>query len=105
MTPEARTKKMLKAYLDKRAAYQFWAVQTGYGQATVDCLACIDGQFWAIETKREGVEEPTKRQELVLKAVHAAGGIACLVTIRDGGLHFITCLSGCHTQTLRATRC
>jgi hypothetical protein len=89
VTPEGKVKAMLKKYLVKRAAYQFWPVQTGYGAAGVDCYACIDGQFWAIETKREGVETCTPRQMLVLKQVHAAGGIAAIVTIRDGGLHFI----------------
>lgn len=76
-TPEGRVKAQIKAYLTSLGAYQFWPVQTGYGSTTVDCLACIQGKFVAIEVKRPGGEMyATVRQRLVIKQVGEAKGLA-----------------------------
>lgn len=77
-TPEGKVKQKVKKVLDKYGAYQFWPVQTGYGAAGVDCYACINGYFLAIETKA-GRGKPTPRQELVLKQVTEAGGKSLVV--------------------------
>ena len=74
MTPEGKVKKDIKAYLDEIGAYHFWPVPRGFGQQGIDCYACIEGIFWAIEVKKEGVCEPTKRQSETLKQVSAAKG-------------------------------
>lgn len=85
MTPEGRVKQKLKTWLTCAGVYQFWPVQTGLGAATVDCLCCFNGQFVAIETKREGVEKLTKRQELVMKQMRQAGAKTWLVTMNRTG--------------------
>jgi penicillin-binding protein-related factor A (putative recombinase) len=89
VTPEGRTKKLLKAYLAGFATYQFWAVQTGYGAVTVDCIACWDGEFLAFECKREGIEKPTPRQAAIMAQMRKAGARTFLVTMREGKLKWI----------------
>lgn len=76
-TPEGRVKAQIKDYLTSLGAYQFWPVQTGYGSTTVDCLACIRGQFVAIEVKRpDAGMRGTARQRLVILQVGNAKGLA-----------------------------
>jgi hypothetical protein len=88
-TSEGRTKDKLKVYLKEQGCYQFWPVQTGYGAATVDCLACIPGEikqhgyFHGIECKRQGLKKPTNRQAAVMREIRAAGGTTWLVTLND----------------------
>jgi hypothetical protein len=73
-TPEGKVKDEIKTYLNSIGAYHFWPVQTGYGAATVDCLGCFEGCFFAIEAKRPG-GKPTARQLLTLQQVRSAGGL------------------------------
>lgn len=89
MTPEGRVKAQLKAELKFHGGYQFWPVQSGMGAATVDCLLCARGKFFAVECKREGVEKPTPRQAATMKAIRAAGGRTFLVTMEKGELKWI----------------
>lgn len=77
-TPEGKVKAQVKAILKRFGAYQFWPVQTGFGATTVDCLCCIDGKFLAIEVKAKA-GKLTPRQELTLREVSKAGGLACIV--------------------------
>jgi hypothetical protein len=84
-TPEGIVKDKVKAVLKRDGHYQFWPTQTGFGQQTVDCLACYDGKFLAIECKREGVERMTKRQELVMAEMRKAGADTWLVTLDEKG--------------------
>lgn len=74
VTPEGREKKLVKAYLASGGAYQFWPVQTGYGAATLDCLACINGHFVAIEVKKEGYAASsfTTRQRVTMETMQRA---------------------------------
>lgn len=77
-TPEAHPKDQIKEWLTEIGAYQFWPVNMGYGKRTVDCLACIRGQFFAIEVKRlDG--KPRKFQKEILKEVKEAQGFALSV--------------------------
>ena len=91
MTPEGRVKACLKRRLNAQGWYTFWPVQTGYGEATVDCLACHGsyGKFIGIECKREGIRKPTPRQAAVMARIRAAGGVTYLVTMKDGELEWI----------------
>ena len=91
MSPEGRVKAKLKADLKARGWYFFFPVQTGYGEATVDCLACggIAQRFWGIECKREGIRKPTPRQAAVMERIRAAGGVTYLVTMKDDELEWI----------------
>lgn len=83
MTPEGKVKAEIKAGLDRLGAYYFMPVQAGYGARTVDILACIVsphdpegfGRFVAIECKAAG-NKPTKHQEMTLRQVEKAGGVA-----------------------------
>ena len=77
-TPEGRVKNEVKKQLKALGAYHFWAVQTGLGATTVDCLACFHGRFVGIETKAPG-KKPTPRQEVVLTQIREAGGITLVI--------------------------
>jgi hypothetical protein len=83
MTPEGEVKAKLKKQLAPH--YQFWPVQTGYGAATVDCLACVAGRFVAIECKASG-KKPTPRQLATMREIRKVGGKTWLVTMDTEGL-------------------
>lgn len=78
MTPEGKIKVEVKKQLKALGAYQFWAVQSGMGARTVDCLACLHGRFLAIETKAPG-KRPTALQTATLTTVAKSGGIAIVI--------------------------
>lgn len=75
---EAQVKKDIKKYLDSIGAYHFWPVQMGYGERTVDCLACVKGKFFAIEVKRPTGGKLTAKQNETLIKVGEAGGTPIL---------------------------
>lgn len=82
-TEEGKLKDRVKLWLKQRQAYFFMPVQTGYGAQTVDFLCCVPqwhnggriARFVGIETKAPG-KKPTPRQELCLKQIAEAGGVA-----------------------------
>lgn len=78
MTPEGKVKENIKKWLKAQGAYFFMPVQTGYGAATLDILVCYKGKFIGIEVKAPG-KKPTKRQELCMNEIRAAGGYAIWV--------------------------
>ncbi len=87
MTPEGKVKKAIKDWLHiQKGAYVFMPVQTGYGATTVDFLACVNGRFVGIETKRDGIKQPSPRQRIVMEAIEAAGGWAFCVDSLDSFL-------------------
>jgi hypothetical protein len=63
--------------------YQFWPVPCGYGESSLDCIACVGGIFVAIEAKRPGVNKPTPRQEAVMEKIALSGGAALLINTAD----------------------
>ena len=73
-TPEGKIKAALKKRLNELGVYAFWPVQTGYGAATLDCIGCWQGRFFAIECKAPG-KQMTLRQQLVASIIHEAGGL------------------------------
>ena len=75
---EKHVKKSLKEYLTKIGAYQYWPVPTGYGASTIDCFFCYEGLFFAVETKRPGIDKATPSQTEVLRQVAKAGGGVCV---------------------------
>lgn len=83
MTPEALIKKKIREDLKSRGAYVFSPVQMGLGIATVDILACLKGQFIAVEVKVPG-KAPTARQDTCLTEVTRAGGVAFWCTSLEG---------------------
>lgn len=88
---EASVKKVVKNVLTSWGAYHFWPVQTGIGARTIDCIACVPvritqdmvgktfGAFVGIETKKEGINEPTPKQGYTMQQMRAAGAVAILV--------------------------
>jgi hypothetical protein len=84
MTPEGRVKAKLKKLLAASGYYQFWPVQTGYGAATVDCLACSNGVFVGFECKALG-KQLTPRQQTTMRAIRKAGGETWLITANTAG--------------------
>lgn len=68
-------RKMLAAF---PKSYRFMPVQTGMGASTLDFLYCVEGLFIAIETKA-GTAKPTPRQQIVVRQIEEAGGLAFVV--------------------------
>jgi hypothetical protein len=77
-TPEGKVKEQVKRLLKKYGCYQFWPVQVGYGAATLDCLGCYNGKFFAVETKAPG-KRLTPRQSLTRKDMQDANGVVFVV--------------------------
>lgn len=72
-TPEGLVKSRVKRLLKKYKVYQHWPVQTGYGAACLDCHACHNGRYFAIETKAPG-RKPTPRQRFTMDEIEMTGG-------------------------------
>jgi hypothetical protein len=85
MTPEGKVKKALDAELKRMGAYNFAPVQKGFGQRTIDRLACVGGRFWGIECKA-GSEQPTALQRECLRQIKAAGGCAAVVHLDENNV-------------------
>jgi hypothetical protein len=71
--PEAVVKRKVKAALKEIGAFQHWPVQSGMGAPILDCIACINGRYIAIETKAAG-KHPTPRQHMLIEQIEQAGG-------------------------------
>lgn len=81
VTPEGRIKAKVSAEL-KKLGYQCWRfmpVQTGFGTPALDYLACINGWFVSIETKKDAKSKLTDRQEATKLDMEKAGGIVLVV--------------------------
>ena len=73
-TPEGRIKAKVKAALKTLpVSFQHWPVQSGMGAPILDCIACINGRYIAIETKAPG-KRPTPRQHMLIEQIEQAGG-------------------------------
>ena len=58
-------------------------VQMGYGAASLDFIGCLNGVFFAIETKKPGsVNLTTPRQKATIEEIRRANGNVIVV---DGG--------------------
>jgi hypothetical protein len=78
-TPEAKVKKAVRQVLDSLGAYYVMPVTSGYGNSGApDFLICLQGRFVGIECKA-GKNKPTALQELNLKRIKDAGGVALVV--------------------------
>lgn len=82
MTPEGRVKAKVKAILDKYEVYHFWPVQTGMGGRTLDCIGCVAGYFFSIETKAPG-GKPTKFQEHTIREMKRRGAYVFVIDSVD----------------------
>lgn len=79
MTPEARTKKNVKALLEVNGVYHFFPPANGYGRAGIpDIVCCLNGRFFAIECKA-GKGKTTALQDRELARISEAGGYVLVV--------------------------
>lgn len=86
-TPEGKVKKRVKRALDHLQekgyrVYYHMPVQNGMGAPTLDFVGCINGRYFAIETKAPG-KKATPRQEQTMAEITAAGGTALVWDGRD----------------------
>ena len=85
--PEDMEKDIVAAilrYLKQKPLCFAWKTHGGmYGTAGIpDIIACIGGRFYAFEVKQPG-GRLSRLQEVTLKKIEAAGGVAVMVTSVD----------------------
>ena len=89
-TPESLVKKQVRKVLDGLGSYYVMPVTGGFGnQGAPDFLVCIKGRFYGIECKA-GKNKPTALQELNLKRIIEAGGVA--LVIREDDIKYLPSL-------------
>ena len=89
-TPEGKVKKAVRQVLDGLGAYYVMPVTGGFGrQGAPDFLVCIKGRFYGIECKA-GKNQPTALQEINLKQIIEAGGVA--LVIREDDIKYLPSL-------------
>ena len=83
-TPEGKVKRKVKSILKKFEEHVWYdmPVPAGFGKSTLDFLGMIDGQFFAIETKRAD-KAPTALQQQMLAEIRAKGGITFVIIGED----------------------
>lgn len=81
MTPEAKVKAKIKAWLTARNIWYCMPIGTGWGNAGVpDFVCCWGGRFLAIEAKAPGRRSNTSElQDRQIMGIHKAGGAAIVV--------------------------
>jgi hypothetical protein len=90
MTPEAKVKKAVRQVLEGLGCYYAMPVTNGFGkQGVPDFLVCSEGKFFGLECKA-GNGKTTALQELNLKQIIEAGGVA--LVIREGDVKFLASL-------------
>lgn len=83
MTPEGHVKKKVKDLLAKYLhCYYEMPVPGGYGKSGLDFHGCINGMYFAVETKAEG-KKPSDRQTQTANKILAAGGAVFWVSGGD----------------------
>jgi len=79
-TPENRVKNAVRKILEANGVYYFMPSTGGYGRSGIpDIIACVNGQFLAIECKAIG-KHPTALQERELARIDYAGGKTLVIT-------------------------
>lgn len=75
-TPEGKVKDKVVSILKSEEVYYFFPATHGYGRSGVpDIIACVNGQFIAIECKA-GTNKPTALQVREIEAIRRANGVA-----------------------------
>ena len=75
-TPEGKIKDKVVDILKSEGVYYFFPATHGYGRSGVpDIVACVDGNFLAIECKA-GTNKPTALQVREIEAIRKPGGVA-----------------------------
>lgn len=81
-TPEGRVKLRVSALLRSYGVYYCMPVQAGYGRPLLDYYGCLNGLFFAVETKAQG-KKPTPRQEVTMQDIRRAGGTVFVVSTNE----------------------
>jgi hypothetical protein len=81
-TEESKVKTKVKQVLKRYPCWTDWPVPSGYGKSTLDCIGCIGGYFFSIETKKPG-GTLTALQKVTLAAMHRAGGTVFVIDTTD----------------------
>lgn len=75
-TPEKKVKDKVVDILKSEGVYYFFPATHGYGRSGVpDIIACVNGNFLAIECKA-GTNKPTALQVREIESIRKAGGVA-----------------------------
>lgn len=84
MTPEGRVKARVKDVLARHGAriYSHWPVLNGMGKPTLDCVGCVNGWYFAVETKAPG-ERITPRQYRTRREMESAGATVFVIDATD----------------------
>lgn len=78
-TPEGKVKNAVKKFLAQHNIYYFMPATGGYGRSGVpDFIGCINGKFFAVETKA-GKGTPTALQLREMERIKAAGGLTFVI--------------------------
>lgn len=81
--PETAFKERIRPLLDK-LTHSWWVKTQLIAVCGIpDFLGCINGQFVALELKKDEHEQPTKLQSWVLRKIIRAGGIGLVVHPRN----------------------
>lgn len=84
MTPEKKVKTKVTKLLDGFGVYWFYPVMSGYGSSGIpDIVACVRGQFVAIECKATPKDQPTALQQKNLARIIDQGGIAVVINAEN----------------------
>jgi len=83
VTPEGKVKEKVKKLLKEHGAYWHCPVQNGMGAPSLDFVCCYRGRYFAIEPKA-GNKKPTPRQELTIKQIRDAEGLAFVINEESG---------------------
>lgn len=78
-TPEGKVKDKVKAVFKRCGVYYHMPVQNGMGEPTLDFVACVNGRFFAVETKAPG-KKPTQRQLITMDKMRASGAYVFVVS-------------------------
>lgn len=77
-TPEGKVKDKVVGILKDEGVYYFFPATHGYGRSGVpDIIACVNGQFMAIECKA-GTNKPTALQVREIERIRQANGVAAV---------------------------
>lgn len=72
-TPEHKVKRVVTKALKQYDLYYEMPVPSGYGKSGLDYHGCINGKYFAIETKAPG-GKLTPRQKLCVRQITQSGG-------------------------------
>lgn len=85
-TKEGKVKAAVRKILQKHEIWHFLPVSAGLGAHGIpDVIACMRGQFLAIECKADEKKKPTQLQLYQLEQIQKHGGIS--IVIHDSNLH------------------